>query len=102
MSEETRRTIRLFPDWAAEWPLWGEEGNMGPGDYGLSDELTARLRRWADDFETHLDINADPPLWSGSMTWKTWIEEGRRISEVLAFEVASFADVVYDINPNEQ
>jgi hypothetical protein len=34
---------------------------MSPVDYGLSVELTARLRRWADDFETHLDINADPP-----------------------------------------
>lgn len=75
---------------------------MSPVDYGLSVELTARLRRWADDFETHLDINADPPVWSGSMTWKSWVEEGRRISEVLAWEVGPFADVVYDINPFEQ
>ncbi|BDZ49702.1 hypothetical protein GCM10025867_19430 [Frondihabitans sucicola] len=83
---DTRRSIRLFSDWGFEWPLW-ENGhpsyNMEPADLGHSAELTARTRRWADDYESHLDINATPVVWRDSMTWNTWVEGGRRISELL-------------------
>jgi hypothetical protein len=99
-----RRTIRVFPDWASDWPLW-ENGhpdyNTTPSHYGLSAELSERLRRWADEFFASLDITAETPVWRGPKTWRTWVDEGRRISEALAGEVASFADVSYDFDPEE-
>ncbi len=52
------RTIRFFFDWGHRWPLW-ESGTdkytMEPSDFGLSEELTRRLRRLYDLWSEHLD-----------------------------------------------
>ncbi|QJA00287.1 hypothetical protein [Leifsonia sp. PS1209] len=52
------RTIRFFFDWGHRWPLW-ESGTdkytMEPSDFGLSEELTKRLRRLYDFWSEHAD-----------------------------------------------
>lgn len=52
MRDERRRTLRVFHDYGAPWPLWEGTG-MTPSDYGLSADLSDRLRECGDLFERH-------------------------------------------------
>lgn len=89
-----RRTIRVFVEWGCEWPLW-EDGKRTPADYNLMPELTKRIRTWANGWEDNVDMGAETPEWEGDVTERTWLEEGRRISEAIGWEVAAYADVVF-------
>lgn len=89
-----RRTIRVFVEWGCEWPLW-EDGERTPAEYNLTPELTTRIRSWANGWEDNVDMVAEMPEWEGDVTKRTWLEEGRRISEAIGWEVAAYADVVF-------
>lgn len=42
-----REQIRVFPDYGAGWPVWGERGLTTPEDYpGLSPSLVEDLVAW--------------------------------------------------------
>jgi hypothetical protein len=43
-------------------------------------------------------MGAETPEWEGDVTERTWLEEGRRISEAIGWEVAAYADVVFAIS----
>ncbi|MFJ4169614.1 hypothetical protein ACIPY3_08900 [Paenarthrobacter sp. NPDC089714] len=101
MSEiPVRRVIRLFPDYGYKWPLW--ENNtvehptkytMEPADYGLSRNLTNRLRAWYDTWEAERVYLSG---WSSRDKERTWIAQGASIAEQLRYEVRAFADVEYE------
>ncbi|WP_420098103.1 hypothetical protein [Corynebacterium sp.] len=102
-----RREIRLFPDYGRDYPLWEntvfEETPEGPRVawdagyathprmYGLSTELTERLRAWQAFWEDH---DMDFSRWDSTENEQTWLAEGSRITRDLAAEVADFADVI--------
>jgi hypothetical protein len=56
------RTIKLMADYNSH-PLWeatpGVVGNVDPDDLPLSEDLRKILRRWADDYDTTLNLS-DP------------------------------------------
>ena len=94
-----RRVIRLFPDYGHLWPLWENSTDehptkytMEPADFGLSQELTGRLRAWYDAWEAEkLHVSG----WSSRDAENAWRAEGTRIAEQLRDEVKAFADVEY-------
>jgi hypothetical protein len=98
---QSRRVIRMFPDWGHDWPLWETEHDnylMEPPDYGLSADLTAKILGWHREWENGFDMNTEPPSWKpGRGT--LWSERGREIADLLREEVRSFADVEYDGRP---
>lgn len=74
------------------WPLWHcggiEVGNIDPRTLGLPTTLQARLKRWAEDYDSHLDLS-DP----ASVRWTEDEEaafdlEGRRLCAALAHELS--------------
>lgn len=82
-----RRVIRVFPDHGHRWPLWEnftDQYTMKPSDYGLSDMLSDGLRAWYDAWERR-GIDWEPD--------NAWLEEGRRLVELLRHEVGAFAEV---------
>lgn len=102
-----RRQIRLFPDYGRDYPLWEntvfEDTPEGPrvvwdagyathpAMYGLSTELSTRLRAWQQFWEDHdVDFNR----WDSAENEKAWLDEGEEIARDLATEVSDFADVL--------
>lgn len=95
-----RRVIRLFPDYGHRWPLWENDRpghpskyTMVPSDYGLSKELTAKLRAWYDAWDAE---NLYENGWSSPANELAWKNEGAHLAEQLSDEVKAFADVEYD------
>ncbi|RPE76053.1 MULTISPECIES: hypothetical protein [unclassified Frondihabitans] len=95
MTTSPRRVIRVFPSAARRWPLW-ETGTDAytttPRDYGLSPELTKRMREWFDAWEIGFDYNLDRPQWRPGHE-APWLVEGAIVVEKLREEVREFADV---------
>lgn len=85
------RTIRFFFDWGHQWPLWengSEKYAMEPSDYGLSPDLTRRLRAVYDSWLDHWDCGWDSPE-----ALAAWTSDRRQAVAILRREVADFADV---------
>jgi hypothetical protein len=89
----------LLADFGRDWPLWedDEDGDVlnimtSPDDYGLSDDLTVRLREWFDFWAAHYDPDS---LWDTSANHAKWHHDGRSIASSLRAEVQEFADVAY-------
>lgn len=82
-------------EYGVSWPLWetgAEDGPpMEPADYGLSPDLTERLRAanrfWQEHF--HHDRGWDSPEHLAA-----WTTDTRQALAILRREVAGFADVV--------
>lgn len=92
-----RRTIRLFPDYGRDYPLWEDSTptwDVGytttPETYGLSAQLAATLAAWQGFWETHFD-----PFdgWDTHENQKRWKRHGGRVARDLQEEVRGFADV---------
>jgi hypothetical protein len=87
----------MFPDYGHEWPLWEDdhdEYTMVPSDYGLSADLTRRLRLWYDEWERGFDPSSLPPRWKPGQG-RRWSERGLELANALREEVKDFADVEY-------
>lgn len=100
MHPPERRTIRLFPDYTRDWPLWEDSTptwDVGytttPHHYGLSEGLTRSLASWNSFWEAHFD-----PFdgWDAHENREWWRTEGERLHALLRTEVATFADVRYE------
>lgn len=95
-----RRTIRLFPDYGRDWPLWENTTptwDVGytttPKTYGLSPELTRDIAQW----NSLWSANFDPfDGWKTDVAREQWRKDGARIASRLRAEVANFADVKYE------
>ncbi len=92
-----RRVIRLFPEYARDYPLWENSTpswDVGytttPETYGLSKELGADLAGWQAFFEEHAN-----PFEGGDsdVNLQKWLRDGEAIALRLQEEVQSFADV---------
>lgn len=87
------RVIRFFFDHGHPWPLWEsgtESYTMTPADYGLSEELTERLRSAHELWRTHRDLEG---TWSSPGARARWREETDQALAVLRREVGDVADV---------
>lgn len=98
--KSARRVIRLFPDYGHRWPLWENSTaerpskyTMEPADFGLSQDLTDRLRAWYDVWDAE-DLYENG--WSSRGNEKSWLAEGASIAGQLREEVGAFADVEYE------
>lgn len=96
-----RRLIRVFPDYGHEWPLWENTTathdygyTMSPSDYGLSSELTDRIRAWYDFWDEHQDFDRD---WDSPEDKVYWIAEGKDIAASIRAQVKDFADVRLEV-----
>ena len=95
-----RRVIRLFPDYARDWPLWENSTptwdvgyTTNPEMYGLPDELARDMASWNALWESRFD-----PFdgWDTERNRETRRLQGRDIAARLEREVSSFADVEYE------
>lgn len=102
-----RRQIRLFADYGRDYPLWENTvvedtpegprviwttGNLPSAEtYGLSTELSKRLRSWQQFWGDH---NVEFCSWDSAENEKAWLDEGEEIARDLATEVSDFADVL--------
>lgn len=101
-----RRTIRLFPDYGRDYPLWESSTPTwdvgyatGPDEYGLTPDLAAGLARWQAFWEAH---HLPETGWEAQDHRRQWVREGRRLEARLREEVAAFADVQseFDLSSN--
>lgn len=89
----SRRVIRVFADYGADWPLWepaAENNTPTPTDLGLSSELEADIRRWFDFWETHFHWERG---WDSRESERQSATAGHKFVDELRKEVASFADI---------
>lgn len=100
-----RRTIRLFPDYGRDWPLWENSTptwdvgyTTSPETYGLSEALTLDLAAWNSFWERNFD-----PFdgWADPAAREQWQSHGESIAARLRIEVLDFADVSYEPWPLE-
>ncbi|PYI66468.1 hypothetical protein CVV68_14375 [Arthrobacter livingstonensis] len=98
--KRARRVIRLFPDYGHRWPLWENSTaerptkyTMEPADFGLSQNLTSRLRTWYDAWDAEVLYEYG---WGSPENEAAWKEEGASIAMQLREEVKTFADVEYE------
>ncbi|CAN5370443.1 hypothetical protein BH09ACT4_BH09ACT4_18450 [soil metagenome] len=98
-SSSSRRTIKLLADFGRDWPLWEDDDEndavnllTSPDDYGLSDELTLRMRVWFDFWAAHYDPDS---MWNTSANHARWHQDGRAIASAMRAEVRDFADVKF-------
>lgn len=95
-----RRTIRLFPDYGRDWPLWENTTptwdvgyTTAPETYGLSEKLTRDLAEWNLLWERNFDPFGG---WADEAARERWREHGLSIAARVRGEVADFADVSYE------
>lgn len=72
--------IRLSSDYWADWPLWGDEGQLEPSALDLPDPLVARLRAWQDHFEDHHHWETG---WRSPEDATAYAAEGRQLQALL-------------------
>lgn len=87
------RVIRFMFDYGHLWPLWEDENDqytMDPSDYGLSAELTERLKACYEYWELHRDIENG---WVSPESRRRWYAETDQAVAILRREVAQLADV---------
>jgi len=87
------RVVRFFFDHGHPWPLWedgSEKYTTDPGDYGLSDDLAARLRSAYALWESHRDLEGN---WSSERAREQWRAECDEAVAILRREVADIAEV---------
>lgn len=89
------RTIRFMFDHWQQWPLWetgAEDGpTMEPADYGLSAELTERLRLVTEFWQEHFHYETG---WDSPEHLARWKAQTDQALAVLRREVATIAEVV--------
>ena len=81
------RSIRVFPEWVAGWPLWEsftDAYRLTGSDLGLSQTLSDELYQWN---ETWLRRGEDDPVPDG------WRERGLELVHQLQAELAGVAEV---------
>jgi len=98
-SAAARRTVRLAADFGRDWPLWeddsvGDRVNLctAPGDYGISDGLTAEIHDWFEFWLMHYDPNT---MWDSPVNNWSWIQRGKVVRSRLQRELKNIADVVF-------
>ncbi|GAA4918397.1 hypothetical protein [Nesterenkonia rhizosphaerae] len=95
-----RRTIRLFPDYGRDWPLWENTTSTWdvgytttPETYGLSEPLKVEIASWNKLWEDHFDPFEG---WDDDANRAKWTADGEAIAARLRHEVRAFADVQYE------
>lgn len=85
--------ILLFdPQYGNDWPLWTTDGTpVSPHDYGLSGDLTDRIRVWYGVWCANVVALS---RWQSEATRLAWILEGSVLAQDLADEVWADADVI--------
>jgi hypothetical protein len=92
-------TIKLMVDYHC-WPLWWagehEPGNIDPTSLPLSDELVARLTKWAETLDAKLD-HEDPSQsgFASTAEAQTFDEEGLELWSLLREELGPQYVVFY-------
>jgi hypothetical protein len=104
--EPGRRTIRVFPEYGRDWPLWEnttdvqEHGyTMSPSDYGLSAGLTERLAAWNEIWERNFNSQTG---WTNAESRTEWAGLADGIISDLRTEVYWLADVQYEPWPLDE
>ena len=87
------RVVRFMFDYGHVWPLW-EDGTdkyaREPADYGLSPELTERLRSCNEYWEAHRNLDGQ---WDAPENRHRWHAETDQAIAILRWEVSDLADV---------
>ncbi len=88
------RTIRFMFDYWQRWPLWetdAEDGpTMEPSEYGLSPELTERLRVVNEFWREHFHYETG---WDSPENLAAWTADTGQALAILRREVADLAEV---------
>lgn len=89
------RTIRFMFDHWQRWPLWETGADDGPtrepADYGLSAQLTERLRLVNEFWQLHFHHDTG---WDSPESLATWTADTNQALAILRREVSDIADVV--------
>jgi hypothetical protein len=85
----TGPAVRLFPEYSMEWPLWsrnipGLDYPISPVDLGISDALTARIKKWNDNWEKNFHWEHG---WKKGFDTQQWANEGEAIAKLLEEEL---------------
>lgn len=82
-------------DHGQQWPLWETDADDGPtmepADYGLSPQLTERLRLVTEFWQRHFHYETG---WDSAEHFAAWKADTSQALAVLRREVADIADVV--------
>lgn len=88
-------SIRVYPEYAADWPLWtlGDGDLANPDHLGLSPALTEGLKAWQHDWLQ----GVGPGLgWDNEKSMLDWMRRGDVLCEALTRELWTRADVIQD------
>jgi hypothetical protein len=100
MDSETRRVIRIFPEYGSDGPLW--DGTPEPNDFpyvlvptdlGLSRNLSDRLTKWNQFWADNFGACEG---WASATAREAWRVEGSEVVAELTSEIGSFADIKYE------
>jgi hypothetical protein len=83
-------TVRFFPDYLADLPVWGVDWHNPP----FSRELLIDLVQWQNDFDDHSDGE-----WPDD-EWSRWVAEGQVLVERVRRELGPDVEV-QDLSPTD-
>jgi hypothetical protein len=79
-----RQLVRLAPDYATEWPLWDETGNVSPADLDLTPELAEGIRHWQRMWEQRYRFDVG---WNDAAVERRWAADGYDLARRLHAEL---------------
>lgn len=88
------RSIRMFPEWSVDLPLWESFTDNYPvtrGVFRLSADLEDDLAAWNERWQAIADPDASPEATAAE--WTTWENEGRLLLARLRTTLAGIAEV---------
>ena len=86
------RSIRFFPEYAAEWPLWDDasDDDLCRETLDLSQDLWNEIRSWNEEWASQFDHDSG---WLTALRRDAWFSTGDALTKLLHEELWELAVV---------
>ena len=84
------KVIELAPDYGADLPLWGDEGNIPWQDTKFRPELLDRLATWQQDFDTNYHWDTG---WRSAQAHDRFARQGEELAADVRAELGTRAEL---------
>ncbi len=88
--------IELAPDYNADLPLWGDEGNIAWQDTKFSPGLLDRLATWQQDFDDNFCWDSG---WRSAEARDRWARQGEELAADVRAELGTRAELAVRLWP---
>jgi len=95
-AEPLPKVIELAPDYNADLPLWGDEGNIAWQDTKFSPRLLDRLATWQQDFDANFHWDSG---WRSAEARDRWARQAEELATDVRAELGTRAGLTVRLWP---